>query len=35
MQKGNFADKHGHNIMRIFDVLPNFCFTTSESNFDY
>ena len=22
---------HGHNIMRIFDVLPNFSFTTSET----
>ena len=22
--------KHGHNIMRMFDVLPNFLFTTSE-----
>ena len=21
---------HGHNIMGIFDVLPNFPFTTSE-----
>ena len=22
---------HGHNIMRFFDVLPNFPFTTSET----
>ena len=22
---------HGHNIMRIFHVLPNFLFTTSET----
>ena len=21
---------HGHNILRMFDVLPNFLFTTSE-----
>ena len=21
---------HGHNVMRIFDVLPNFPFTASE-----
>ena len=26
---------HRHNIMRIFDVLPNFSFTTSETNRDY
>ena len=25
----------GHNIFRIFDVLPNFPFTTSETNCDY
>ena len=25
------ADNHGHNIFRIFDVLPNFPFTTSET----
>ena len=24
-----------HNIMRIFDVLPNFSFTTSETKPDY
>ena len=22
--KENFADNHGHNILRLFDVLPNF-----------
>ena len=27
--------KHGHNIMRIFNVLPNFPFTTSETKLDY
>ena len=26
---------HGHNIMRIFDVLPNFPFNTSEMKPDY
>ena len=26
---------HGHNIMRIYDVLPNFPFTTSETKPDY
>ena len=25
----------GHNILRFFDVLPNFSFTTSEANRDY
>ena len=23
----NFADNHFHNILRLFDVLPNFLFT--------
>ena len=26
---------HGHDIMRIFDVLPDFPFTTSETKPDY
>ena len=26
----NFADNHFHNILRLFDILPNFLFTTSE-----
>ena len=26
---------HGHNILRIFDVLPNLPFTTSETKPDY
>ena len=26
---------HGHSIMRIFDILPNFPFTTSETKPDY
>ena len=25
----------GHNILRLFDVLPNFPFTASETNHDY
>ena len=25
---------HGHNITKIFDVLPNFLFTTSETKPD-
>ena len=25
----------GHNILRLFDVLPNFPFTTNETNRDY
>ena len=26
---------HFHNILRLFDVLPNFLFTTSETMRDY
>ena len=26
---------HFHNILRLFDVLPNFPFTTSETMADY
>ena len=33
--KENFADNDGHNILRLFDVLPNFSFTTSERKSDY
>ena len=29
--KENFADNQFHNILRLFDVLPNFPFTTSET----
>ena len=25
----------GHNILRLFDVLPNVSFTSSETNCDY
>ena len=31
----NFADNHGHNILRAFDTLPNFLFTTSEALKDF
>ena len=34
-KKKKMGDNHGHNIMRIFDVLPNFPFTTSETKLDY
>ena len=33
--KENFSDNLSHNILRLFDVLPNFSFTTSEANRDY
>ena len=33
--KKNIADNHVHNILRLFDVLPNFIFTTSETKHDY
>ena len=33
--KENFADNHFRNILRLFDVLPNFAFTTSETMGDY
>ena len=32
--KKTFADNHGHNILRVFDTLPNFLFTTSEAKRD-
>ena len=28
--KENFSDNHFHNILRFFDVLPNFLSSTSE-----
>ena len=31
----NFADNQFHNILRLFDVLPNFSFTISETMRDY
>ena len=33
--KRNFADNHFHNILRLFDVLTNFIFTTTETIRDY
>ena len=33
--KLNFSDSHFHNISRLFDVLPNFLFTTDETMCDY
>ena len=33
--KENFPDNHFNNIFRLFDVLPNFPSTTSETMFDY
>ena len=27
----HFIHNHGHNILRLFDTLPNFLFTTSET----
>ena len=26
------SDNHGNNLVGLFDVLPNFLFTTSETN---
>ena len=33
--KSNFADNNFYSILRLFDVLPNFPFTTSETMRDY
>ena len=33
--KQSFEDNDGHNILRVFDTLPIFCFTTSETKRDY
>ena len=33
--KEDFADNQFHNILRLFDVLPKFPFTTSETMRDY
>ena len=33
--KENFAGNHVHIILGLFDVLPNFPFTTSEAMRDY
>ena len=33
--KENFADNDGYNILRLFGILPNFSFITSEMKRDY
>ena len=33
--KENFSDNHFRNILRFFDVLPDFPFTTIEAMRDY
>ena len=33
--KQNVIHNHFHNILRLFDVLPNFPFTTSETMGDF
>ena len=33
--KTNFADNYDYNILRFFDVRPNFPFTTREKKSDY
>ena len=33
--KENFADNEFHNTLKLFVVLPNFLFTTSETMGDY
>ena len=35
MQKKIFADNQFHNILRLFDVLRSFPFTTIEAMRDY
>ena len=35
IKMSSFYYNDGHNIMRIFDVFPNFPFTTSETKPDY
>ena len=35
MKKKIFADNQFHNILRLFDVLPKFAFTTNETVCDY
>ena len=34
-QKENFGDNHFRNILRLFDVLTNFSFTTSKTICNY
>ena len=33
--KRKFVDNYFHNILRLFDILLNFRFTTSETMGDY
>ena len=33
--KENFTNIHGHNTLRLFDVLPNFLFITNETKHRY
>ena len=33
--KRKFSKNHGHSILRPFVTLPDFLFTTSETNPDY
>ena len=32
---GNRIYNSGHNVLRFFDVLPNFAYATSETKRDY
>ena len=34
-QQQNYAENHSHNILRLFDVWPNFPLTTSETKRNY
>ena len=31
----HYIYNHGQNILRLFNTLPNFLFTTSKTNGDY
>ena len=33
--KENFVENYGYNITRMFDVLPNFPYTTFKVTADY
>ena len=33
--KGNFPDKPSHNLLKVFNLLAYFCFTTSTTEPDY
>ena len=33
--KGRLRTNHGHNILRLFDIWPNFLFTASETERNY